>query len=95
MPSQDPSSIARFAVDRQVDITSRKYPTSSVTSCTGLMSKVGMGPEACGLVAILPLSRGTVLSFRLVRAHVTESDFLWKGLRGVDFVPRMNALLSL
>jgi hypothetical protein len=95
LPSQDPSSIARFAVDRQVDITSRKYPTSSVTSCTGLMSKVGMGPEACGLVAILPLSRGTVLSFRLVRAHVTESDFLWKGLMGVDFVPRMNALLSL
>jgi hypothetical protein len=61
MPSQDPSSIARFAVDRQVDITSRKYPTSAVTSRAGLMGQVGMGPEACGLVAILPLSRGMFL----------------------------------
>jgi hypothetical protein len=44
-----------------VDITSRKYTVSSVTSRTGLMSQVGMGPEACGLVAILPLSRGMFL----------------------------------
>jgi hypothetical protein len=58
MPSQDPSSITRFAVDRQVDIASGKYPTSSVTSFAGLMGQVGMGSEACGLVAILPLSRG-------------------------------------
>jgi hypothetical protein len=62
MPSQDPSSIARFAVDRQVDFASRKYPTSSVVAvCDGLMNKVGMGPKACGLVAILPLSRGVFL----------------------------------
>jgi hypothetical protein len=61
MPSQDPSSIARFALDRQMDIATRKCPSSSVASCAGLTDKVGMGPEACGLVAILPLSRGILL----------------------------------
>jgi hypothetical protein len=73
LPSQDPSSIARFAVDRQVDIASRKYPTSSVTSCAGLMSKLVWGPKHAAWWRYCPYPEVSWTATILSDAHATES----------------------
>jgi hypothetical protein len=57
-----------------------------------LTSQVGMGPEALGVVAILPLSRGAFFSAAMLCANLIEFDILREGLRRErDIISFMNA----
>ena len=57
LPGEYHPPITWFAVDCQVGIASCKYPASQ-SFCGMLTSQAGVGSEALGVVAILPLSRG-------------------------------------
>jgi hypothetical protein len=65
---EDPCSIARFAMDRQVDLTPCKYPYFCDTMNADHV--VGLGSKALGVVAILPLSRGAFFSAAMLCANV-------------------------
>ena len=65
-------------MDRQVGVASGKYPY--ICRTTGTDAKVGLGPKALGVVAILPLSRGMSLFTAVFCAYVIEFDFLRESL---------------